>query len=777
MKRSEVYNVSKAYYSSQDHLFHVLCELYFSQGKEEDVTFEDFGAFYQFVFGRSGKAPIGVKSFVIDLVDYDCKDAPLEQINRPDIRVSSDVQARFGLYKPYDKSDMCLAEKWAKEHVQKELNALPVPTPMDPSCYLMEIADSDITILYISDLHLDEKLAKKYPGRIGRNEIDSYLESVVDLLATSINGIEYAVPIFLGDVSSNLDILRKFFDRLWNRIQKYSYLVLGNHELWNPAIEQAIASFGDENNGRYHLRLRYASIIQNSLVFLRPTAKEYYSEQEILDMNDDELYELIRQNGTAILGGIGFAGKNNGYNASKGIYGSASITVDDEVEQSKRFEVLHEKVRRCCPDNRTIIVATHMPITDWTDKKMQKGWYYLSGHTHNNSRKEQDDYHFIADNQVGYFGEKFFFKFLAVGVAVDVFEDYADGKYEISVDEYKRFLHKMCIPSSFNRDFETIIMLKKSGNYMFFGISPDGLLYYLNGGSIRSTQGHDVDYFYERMDKYSKAIRSSVKGYFEYQKSIAKEVIGIGGRGIVHGCIIDLDPPGTPWSYNHLYVNPLDGSITPYYATSMINKYVYANLRSILHDKLPALEKKYEDLKCDSSALLPTIHNDEMIRETKPVLNTEIYRISRLIRSFQRLDQTNVIRSWSFEMSDSFTMEDGKLLIREAIGSDERRSDSRTTYRVHPDRLPTERPKKEPQKNRLKVGEDDEHHMTEAEIRRYLLNEQKKACKEATGGTVTVIGLHYAMVELKCRVCGHSWVMHLGEKNYSCPNCRRGKGK
>jgi len=37
----------------------------------------------------------------------------------------------------------------------------------------------------------------------------------------------------------------------------------------------------------------------------------------------------------------------------------------------------------------------------------------------------------------------------------------------------------------------------------------------------------------------------------------------------IHACIVDID------FYNYIYLDPVDGSINPYYATSIVNKYLY----------------------------------------------------------------------------------------------------------------------------------------------------------------------------------------------------------
>ena len=57
---------------------------------------------------------------------------------------------------------------------------------------------------------------------------------------------------------------------------------------------------------------------------------------------------------------------------------------------------------------------------------------------------------------------------------------------------------------------------------------------------------------------------------------ISDEVSAIGGTGAVHGCIVDID-----W-FNHVYLNPFDGKVTPYFAMDMTGKLVFNNMESLL---------------------------------------------------------------------------------------------------------------------------------------------------------------------------------------------------
>ena len=53
--------------------------------------------------------------------------------------------------------------------------------------------------------------------------------------------------------------------------------------------------------------------------------------------------------------------------------------------------------------------------------------------------------------------------------------------------------------------------------------------------------------------------------------------------GRVHGCIVDID------NFNHIYLNPYDGSVTPYWATSKYLKFAYSNVVSLIAAKRPEM--------------------------------------------------------------------------------------------------------------------------------------------------------------------------------------------
>ena len=141
-----------------------------------------------------------------------------------------------------------------------------------------------------------------------------------------------------------------------------------------------------------------------------------------------------------------------------------------------------------------------------------------------------------------------------------------------------------------------------------------------------------------------------------YQKAlsmVSDEVMAIGGSGSIHGCIVDID-----W-FNHIYLNPFDGKVTPYFALNTTDKLVFKNVESLLSSSpfppqlsngesmlarylsTPSREKKFPILSRTSSkkwelAVVPQV-----------VLDRSMYEPSRIMRSIQYIFDQNVLRIWN----------------------------------------------------------------------------------------------------------------------------------
>lgn len=74
-----------------------------------------------------------------------------------------------------------------------------------------------------------------------------------------------------------------------------------------------------------------------------------------------------------------------------------------------------------------------------------------------------------------------------------------------------------------------------------------------------------------------------------FRKKIAGAIKKIGGDGRIHGCIIDIN------FFNHAYVNPIDLTVTGYWASDIFQKVIYPDIPSLLKGQCPQLYANYRN--------------------------------------------------------------------------------------------------------------------------------------------------------------------------------------
>ncbi len=171
------------------------------------------------------------------------------------------------------------------------------------------------------------------------------------------------------------------------------------------------------------------------------------------------------------------------------------------------------------------------------------------------------------------------------------------------------------------------------------------------------------------MDKYAENIRALTTPYQNELKRIAEEVRAFGGEGKTHGCIVDID------FLNHIYLNPLDGKITPYYALDIRGRYSYSNVEKLLKEHAPQLFISYKKavnaklltvLANQSDTALPKDKEAELSkpRKSKWSSGTDIYKASRVLKSYQYLLENNIIRNWDDSFIGFFNEGDENVLLK-----------------------------------------------------------------------------------------------------------------
>ncbi len=502
-------------------------------------------------------------------------------------------------------------------------------------------------IYYVSDLHLEYQL--QYTGKNVSIIHDIITKKIADMISR-IDSTCY--PLLIGgDVSDSFEMTSVFYKTLLSYWSGPVIAVLGNHELWdagsrrNQTVDEIVARYKEfaEDHSRLY-------ILENDVLIIHNTADcTVVSEAQMLSMNPIEFWKQYSCCKYIVLGGIGFSGRNPAYNASAGIY-QGKLAMGEDVERSSKISKLHEKVRLCAGTNK-VVVLTHNPPQDWCGDRKCSNFIYVCGHNHrNHSSRNLNEPVILNDNQLGFnpcewrlkdysFEQQSFF---------DPLESLPEGVHVISASEYINF--NQCIGihmQSFSRE-GTIYAIKQDGAYLF--LLQGEKLYILNGGSINIAE-HSLSYYKENMSRYMERIREAFIPYDNEKKRLGREIKRLGGWGTDHGCIVDID------YWNHVYCNPYDGKLYFYEANNIIEKAFYKDFLHLVNDSssLTCRELIMKRLETGSNipALLPSI-NKSVLMSVAPaiVLDTEMYKPSRRMRSIQYLLEKKVIRIWRDEVLD-----------------------------------------------------------------------------------------------------------------------------
>lgn len=489
-------------------------------------------------------------------------------------------------------------------------------------------------VYYITDIHLMHRL--KDAKCKSKTDVLYVIRNIVENIAREADGL----LLIGGDVSSEFEIFKLFVKVLKKYVNKEVVFILGNHELWefpNKSIDEIAEMYREfiEENGMF--------FIQNDLLY-KDSSNQFckITYEQLLKCDHKKLREQMQRTRLVIFGGLGFSGYNEEFNANNGIY-RATLNRTGEIEETEKFEKLYNTVVPSIYD-KNVIVFTHTPKNDWCkEKEMQQNFIYVSGHTHRNVFYDDGDYRIYSDNQIGYHNENVHLKNFIMDNEYDCFSDYDDGIYEFSGAQYNDFYRGKNIKMTFTREINILYMLKKKGYYCFIHKAKSGSLTILNGGALKKLDEKDVRYYYDHMDEVISYIRKPLDKYMSIQQCVSKEIQKIGGRGTIHGCIIDID-----WE-NHIYINPVDMSITGYWALDVINKVVYPDIPSLLKVECPVLYANYLKLiEGDQKNPLVPRRKENVEVELLPqgYLSTDIYQVSREIKKMQKLT-SNILCSWN----------------------------------------------------------------------------------------------------------------------------------
>ena len=532
-----------------------------------------------------------------------------------------------------------------------------------------ELADVSLPntdfVSYITDIHLEHQL-----------DLDG--KSLADarkMIAERVEELVESVPLERrkwllvgGDVAYSDTLETVFYEeltRLWcsqadmeaiaeSEPCRCVIAILGNHELWDgdplgghPSrpVEEIVSSY------RSALEHTGVILLENNLYvrFKTNGNERSLNERAILDADPEELADLCNKSTFLVLGGIGYSGLNPKFNASTGLYRNA-VTLEDDISRAGRFKSVYDKVLSCAA-SRPVIVLTHTQAPDWSADDYNPNWVYVNGHTHVNTLVRKDDgTTVLSDNQVGYEPKQWRLNCFTHLGTYDPLAGEPDGIKVIKREQYRDFNHGQGISmSDFSRQGD-ILMVKRDGLYLFLLVYKK--LYLLSGGRITNAE-HEPQYYYDNMPLYRERVEAAFRPYRNALNLLSREVRSFGGYGDVHGCIVDID------FFNHIYLNPFDGQVTPYYAESTASWKVYKDIPTLLASSTSQYDSSDYGLKGEYQRALsrgdvPTLSkcsNDPgltLASIPQTVLDTSgAYQPSRIMRSVQYALDQNVIRIWN----------------------------------------------------------------------------------------------------------------------------------
>lgn len=612
-----LYSISKSYWKDK---FIVIQQWKNSKGQTIAKQLHKFEYFFDFVSFLKG-----------DLSDSNlvlCEGLKYlnntNELELKDARLTSSICEKFGI--PYEK--YTYNQKFIQEFPPTEKNEEETAVILQES---RELASSDMSrsynqISYITDLHLMHRIQNA--GCRSREDVILTLQKIVDVIVQE----SHDITLIGGDVSSDFSIFELFVKLLDNSAcgNQTFLFVLGNHEFWefpDLSVEQITDKY------RKLLEEYDMYLLQNDLFYENEVDNHGiipYAELE--QMTHTELTEKLRCSRLIVLGGTGFSGCNEEFNANDGIYRN-TINREMEIQESQKFEKLYQKLLPVLGQKNTVIF-THSPQKDWnSNPNAHAKFVYVSGHTHRNVFYDDGEERIYADNQIGYRNNNPHLKDFLMDWEYDYFSDYEDGIYEITAQAYQDFMRGTNISMDFSRKIHILYMLKKNGYYCFIHKSKQGLLSILHGGILKRLEHKDIQYYYDHMGQMIATIKPPMDKYTAFQEKVAGTIQKIGGYGRIHGCIIDIN------FFNHVYVNPIDLTVTGYWASDVVQKVVYPNIPSLLKEQCPQLYTNYQKLieGKRTDPLMAKQKETQLAMVPQLYLDTDIYKASREISKMQRL--------------------------------------------------------------------------------------------------------------------------------------------
>lgn len=510
-----------------------------------------------------------------------------------------------------------------------------------------QLDNQNLQFNYISDMHLQHQIQERHI-----NTPEGIRDFLISTIKSLLQSRTAYYQIFVGDITTDFKLYKLFFDLYLNMTQRTTIIILGNHELFDfNSYDEAVTEYR-----KFFNNCQNTIFLHNQFLLIYPNKyKVYNTITEIEEWNDPKCI---------LLGGLGFAHADR-YSAKHLNFGPELISADSKAAEAKKFEKFYQSLVNVDAKCKKIVVS-HTPPQEWCNIELNNQIIYVHGHTHHNIAYQlPNGTQIYANGQVGYKKNNIYFAELGIDTSFDIFADYGDGLYEIRCQQYRSFLEHQNINVHLNRSDIQIYMLKRCDYYMFFASRElkNGIAWYVMHGGMLLRAGlqskDDIQYYNDTIPQYVHNLNMFMQKYRAAQKTISDAIMALDGNGRIHGCIIDIENPKfMPWSLCHIYLNPVDGKTTFYYADNISSRQIYPSFAAMLNAKplaelLDTIIAKSHMLEGTKPlALINQLNTGIEIYEEKdvePILEygTEMYKLSRLIYKIQRVCDKHIISIWS----------------------------------------------------------------------------------------------------------------------------------
>lgn len=376
-----------------------------------------------------------------------------------------------------------------------------------------------------------------------------------------------------------------------------------------------------------------------------------------------------------IYGGSGFAKYSEQYNANNLLCCDEMMgNREYEIEQTTLFENGYEKAKqRAQETGKCFICVTHYPVENCLGR-FDREAVYFTGHTHRNERIRAEGKVLYADNQVGFhknggFDGKIRFKQATTDSVKNPYGDLADGCFDTNTDEYLQFydyigeyIGKGTLIRNRCKEGK-LYVIKSNGYYGFFIVKKSGTSIVNGGRTKKIALSQNIKWIQDNFNIVVNKYLAALEPLRAKQVQLSRELKSLGFKGTIHGLIVDID------FYNHILVNPFDGTITFYYSPffgqvqpfeSFQKQLAFMGRTDLLEGNVT--ESQQNEIALYGSNMLATVEDNDVLSEMTTVSRTAgAYGVSKVINPLQRLFTGHVLRDFDLRLVE---IEDEKPVRR-----------------------------------------------------------------------------------------------------------------